>query len=45
MLKTLITLVRGRTFAIAEEVARANFFRFAIHVWPRILRLLREEIE
>ena len=32
-------------FLLAEEVARANFFRLAIHVWPRILRVLREETE
>jgi len=32
-------------FLLAEEVARTNFFRFAIHVWPRILRALREELE
>jgi 5-methylcytosine-specific restriction endonuclease McrA len=32
-------------FLLAEEVARANFFRLAIHVWPRILRALREEME
>jgi 5-methylcytosine-specific restriction endonuclease McrA len=32
-------------FLLVEEVARENFFRFAIHVWPRILRVLREEME
>jgi 5-methylcytosine-specific restriction endonuclease McrA len=32
-------------FLRAEEVARTNFFRYAVHVWPRILRALREEIE
>ena len=32
-------------FLRAEEVARVNFFRFATHVWPRILRSLREEME
>jgi 5-methylcytosine-specific restriction endonuclease McrA len=32
-------------FLLAEEVARENFFRFAIHVWPRILRVLREEVQ
>jgi hypothetical protein len=30
---------------LAEKVARANFFQYAIHVWPRILRTLREELE
>ena len=28
-----------------SEVARANFFSHATHVWPRILRTLREELE
>jgi len=32
-------------FLRAEEVARENFFRLAIHVWPRILRVLREEMK
>ena len=32
-------------FLLEEEVARENFFRLAIHVWPRILRVLREEVE
>jgi len=32
-------------FLVAEEVARVNFFRLAIHVWPRILRALREEMD
>lgn len=32
-------------FLHAEEVARANFFRYAVHVWPRILRVLREDLE
>ena len=32
-------------FLRAEEVARENFFRYARHVWPRILRVLREELE
>ena len=25
--------------------ARENFFRFAVHVWPRIRRTLQEELE
>ncbi|PYP65974.1 MAG: hypothetical protein DMD26_09290 [Gemmatimonadetes bacterium] len=32
-------------FLLAEEVARTNFFRYAVHVWPRILRVLREDLE
>jgi 5-methylcytosine-specific restriction endonuclease McrA len=32
-------------FLLAEEVARESFFRLAIHVWPRILRALREDME
>ena len=28
-----------------EPVARANFFRYARHVWPRHLRAVREELE
>ena len=32
-------------FLRAEDVARANFFRYAVHVWPRLLRVLREELE
>ena len=32
-------------FLLEEEVARENFFRLAIHVWPRILRVLREEMD
>ena len=32
-------------FLRAEEVARASFFRYAVHVWPRILRALREDLE
>ena len=32
-------------FLLAEKVARDNFFLYAIHVWPRILRALREELD
>jgi len=32
-------------FLRAEPVARANFFRYARHVWPRHLRAVREELE
>jgi 5-methylcytosine-specific restriction endonuclease McrA len=28
-----------------EEVARENFFRYAVHVWPRIVHTLRRELE
>jgi 5-methylcytosine-specific restriction endonuclease McrA len=32
-------------FLRADEVARENFFRHVVHVWPRLLRALREELE
>jgi len=32
-------------FLHAEEVARTNFFRLAVYVWPRILRVLQEDLE
>ena len=32
-------------FLRAEESARANFFRYAVHVWPRLLRVLKEELD
>jgi 5-methylcytosine-specific restriction endonuclease McrA len=32
-------------FLLAEKVARDNFFQYAIHVWPRILRALHEELD
>ena len=32
-------------FLLEEKVAHENFFRYAVHVWPRILRALREELE
>lgn len=32
-------------FLRAEEAARTNFFRYAVHVWPRLIRVLREELE
>jgi 5-methylcytosine-specific restriction endonuclease McrA len=31
-------------FLRESEVARANFFRLAVHVWPRLLRVVREEL-
>ncbi len=27
-----------------SAVARANFFRYAVHVWPRILRALEDDL-
>jgi len=32
-------------FLRESEVARASFFRHAVHVWPRILRTLRDELD
>jgi 5-methylcytosine-specific restriction endonuclease McrA len=32
-------------FLRAEREVRANFFRYALHVWPRIMRTLKEELE
>jgi 5-methylcytosine-specific restriction endonuclease McrA len=32
-------------FLRADAVARGNFFRYAVHLWPRILRTLRDELE
>jgi 5-methylcytosine-specific restriction endonuclease McrA len=32
-------------FLLAEKVARDNFFQYAIHIWPRILRALHEELD
>lgn len=31
-------------FLYESADARANFFRYAVHVWPRLLRLLDEEL-
>jgi 5-methylcytosine-specific restriction endonuclease McrA len=28
-----------------DDAARTNFFRYALHVWPRLLRAIREAIE
>src|SRR5690349_24846737 len=28
-----------------DQSARENFMRLAVHVWPRLLRVLQEEIE
>ena len=38
--------MRVAEFLRADEVARGHFFRLASeHVWPRILRTLREDLE
>jgi 5-methylcytosine-specific restriction endonuclease McrA len=38
--------MRLAEFLRADEVAHGHFFRLAApHVWPRILRTLREELE
>ncbi len=31
-------------FLHESATARANFFQYAVHVWPRLLRLLDEEL-
>ena len=31
-------------FLYEQPAARANFFRLAVHVWPRLLRLLEREL-
>jgi 5-methylcytosine-specific restriction endonuclease McrA len=36
---------RVSDFLREDEVARQNFFRYAVHLWPRILRTLHEEID
>lgn len=36
---------RLAAFLRESPAARENFFRYAVHVWPRILRQLREELE
>lgn len=35
---------RVSAFLRDEPVAREHFFRLATHLWPRILRTLREEL-
>lgn len=35
---------RVSDFLRADEVARVNFFRHAVHLWPRIRRTLEEEL-
>ena len=31
-------------FLVATPAARANFLRYAVHVWPRHLRVLAEDL-
>jgi 5-methylcytosine-specific restriction endonuclease McrA len=35
---------RVSDFLRESEVARENFFRYAVHVWPRILEAIREDL-
>jgi 5-methylcytosine-specific restriction endonuclease McrA len=35
---------RLSVFLHDTPTARENFFRYAVHVWPRLLRLLTEEL-
>jgi 5-methylcytosine-specific restriction endonuclease McrA len=32
-------------FLASSAVARENFFRYALHVWPRHLRTVREDLD
>jgi hypothetical protein len=36
---------RLSVFLHDSVVSRHNFFRYAVHVWPRLLRTLRDELE
>lgn len=36
---------RLAAFLRENRAAHENFFRYAVHVWPRLLRQLREELE
>ena len=36
---------RVSDFLRADAGARANFFRYAVHLWPRLLRGIRETID
>jgi 5-methylcytosine-specific restriction endonuclease McrA len=31
-------------FLLSDKVARSNFLRYAVHVWPRLMRVLLEEL-
>jgi hypothetical protein len=35
---------RLSVFLRDSAVSRDNFFRYAVHVWPRLLRALRDEV-
>jgi 5-methylcytosine-specific restriction endonuclease McrA len=35
---------RVSDFLREDEVARANFLKYAVHLWPRIRRTLEEEL-
>ena len=35
---------RLSTFLFETPDARENFFRYAVHVWPRLTRLVQEEL-
>ena len=32
-------------FLHAQPVARVNFFRYATHVWPRLMRVVQDELK
>lgn len=32
-------------FLFTHPAARENFFRYAAHVWPRLLRIVRSELD
>jgi hypothetical protein len=32
-------------FLASSAVARENFFRYALHVWPRHLRTVRQDLD
>lgn len=32
-------------FLVANPAARENFLRYAVHVWPRLLRLVEAELD
>jgi 5-methylcytosine-specific restriction endonuclease McrA len=36
---------RAGDFLRDDAAARANFFRYAVHLWPRLLRTIREAID
>jgi len=42
---TLKGHIRLSEFLFANPSARENFFRYAVHVWPRLLRLVEAELD